>query len=100
MARFMGSLLHPSLKGDQLYLGADSHGSLFQRGCLARIFLRGSNGIVLGGYFVAFSMSAGRVFPVLMGRYRGGIACAFSLHRMFYVATGALCRLCPSIFAG
>ena len=65
----------------------------------AHLYLLGGNGWVLGGLFVAFSMLAGWIFPPLIMRHKNGIAYTFSLHWMFYVVTGTMCWLCPSVFA-
>lgn len=66
---------------------------------VAHLYLLGGNGCVIGGVFVAFSMLAGWIFPPLIVRHKNGIAYTFSLHWMFYVVIGAMCWLCPSVFA-
>ena len=66
---------------------------------LAHTYLLCHKGYVLGMYFVAFSMVAGWIFPLLISKYRNGVAYTFSIHWMFYIVTGTICWLCPSFFA-
>ena len=61
------------------------------------LYLLHRNGIVLGGYFLVFSLLAGLVFPYAITRYRLGLAYTFSLHLFFYVFTGVVCWLWPSV---
>ncbi len=61
------------------------------------LYLIDRNGIALGGYFLAFSLLAGLLFPYMILRFRRGLAYTFSLHLLFYVVTGALCWLLPSV---
>ena len=63
------------------------------------LYLVNRNGILFGGYFFAFSLLAGVVFPYAITRYRLGLSCTFSLHLFFYVFTGVLCRLWPSLLS-
>jgi len=63
------------------------------------VFLLDRNGIVMGGYFLAFSLVAGLLFPYVILRFRQGLAYTFSLHLSFYVFTGALCWLRPSVLS-
>ena len=50
----------------------------------------------MGGYFSASAIVAGFVFPYLMLRVRNGLVYASSIHFLFYIFTGALCRFCPT----
>ena len=61
------------------------------------LFLLDRNGLAVGGYFLIFSLLAGFLFPYIILRYRRGLAYTFSLHLLFYVATGVLCWLRPSV---
>jgi hypothetical protein len=66
---------------------------------LAHTYLLSYKGFGLGMYFVIFSMGAGWIFPLLIAKYRNGVAYTFSIHWMFYIITGTICWLCPSVFA-
>jgi hypothetical protein len=63
------------------------------------LYLVNRNGILFGGYFFAFSLLAGVVFPYAITRYRLGLSYTFSLHLFFYVFTGVLCWLWPSLLS-
>lgn len=63
------------------------------------LYLLGRNGIVIGGYFLAFSLLAGLVFPYAIMRFRRGLAYTFSLHLFFYIFTGSICWIWPSALA-
>jgi hypothetical protein len=62
----------------------------------AHLYLVVRNGLLMGGYFAASAIVAGFVFPYLMLRVRNGLIYASSIHLLFYIFTGALCRLCPT----
>jgi hypothetical protein len=66
---------------------------------IVHLYLLKQNGLALGGYFVLFSMAAGLTFPFLIVRRRTGLAYTSSLHLLFYVITGGMCWLCPSVLA-
>jgi hypothetical protein len=63
------------------------------------LYLLGRNGVVVGGYFLTFSLLAGLVFPYAIMRFRRGPAYTFSLHLFFYIFTGSICWIWPSVLA-
>jgi hypothetical protein len=64
----------------------------------AHLFLMAKNGIIVGGYFLLASSTAGWLFPRLLLRHPWGIAYTFSLHILFYVGTTLFSCLCPTPF--
>lgn len=62
----------------------------------AHLYLIRRNGLAMGGYFLVAAIAAGLLFPYLLIRCRRGLVYTFSLHLLFYIATGSLCWLCPT----
>lgn len=64
----------------------------------SHLYLIAHNGLMMGGYFTISAACAGLLFPYLILRLQKGLVYTSSIHLLFYVFTGALCRLYPAAF--